>query len=63
MLAPVLETATVDTSTFSTFAVFRALLKAFLYAIELIAMPFVSVVNRSCLSLYALSAEIFGFAL
>ena len=39
----------------------RALLIAFLYASELIAMPFVSGVNRSCLSLYALSAEIFSF--
>ena len=61
MLAPVLKTATVDTSTFSTFAIFRALLIAFLYASELTAMPFVSSVNRSCLSLFALSAEIFGF--
>ena len=61
MLISVLKTATVDTSTFSTFAVFRALLIAFLYASELIAMSFVSDVNRSCLSLYALSAEIFGF--
>ena len=61
MLALVLETVTVDTSTFSTFAVFKALLIAFLYASELTAMLFVSSVNRSYLSLYALSTEIFGF--
>ena len=57
----VLETATVNTSTFSTFTVFKALLIAFLYASELTAMSFISSVNRSYLSLYALSAKIFGF--
>ena len=61
MLTSVLKTATVDTSTFSTFAIFKALLIAFLYASELTAMSFISSVYRSCLSLYALSAEIFDF--
>ena len=54
MLASVLKTVTVDTSTFSTFAVFRALLIAFLYASELTAMSFISNVNRSYLSLLVL---------
>ena len=61
MLASVLETATVNTSTFSTFTVFKALLIAFLYTSELTAMPFISSINRSCLSLFTLSAEIFDF--
>ena len=61
MLVSILETATVDTSTFFTFAIFKALLIAFLYASELTAMSFISSINRSYLSLYALSAEIFSF--
>ena len=61
MLMSVLKTATVNTSTFFTFAIFRVLLIAFLYASELTAMSFISSINRSCFSLYTLSAEIFDF--
>ena len=61
MLTLVLKTVTVDTSTFFTFIIFKVLLIAFLYVSELTAMSFISSINRSYLSLYTLSAEIFDF--
>ena len=57
----ILETATVNTSIFSIFTIFKAMLIVFLYTDKLTAISFISSVNRSCLSLYTLSAEIFNF--
>ena len=61
MLASVLETVTVNTSTFFTFAIFKVILIMFLYTSELTAMFIISDVNRSYFSLYTLSAVTFNF--